>query len=172
MEVSMNTATAKQAIKQCFQSLTDEQLQQYHLNHDYFTGRPLEKPQVPHNRVNIDPSIQKKQRNLSRLNEVLYPTPTLGSVMGDALAALKLISEDSKLTEAVLLKKPSEGLVDRAKSWFDQYQINGLESLLPEQADQLSEANLTVIKRAFSHNTVLTQNVCMLSPFWLRSPLE
>ncbi|WP_158278920.1 PcfJ domain-containing protein [Leucothrix arctica] len=168
----MNTATAKQAIKQCFQSLTDEQLQQYHLNHDYFTGRPLGKPQVPHNRVEVDPSIQKKQRNLSRLNEVLYPTPTLGSVMGDALAALKLVPEKSISTDTVLLKKPSEGLVDRAKSWFDQYQVDGLESLLPAQADQLTEMNLAVIKRAFSHNTVLIQNVCMLSPFWLRSPLE
>lgn len=168
----MNTAAAKQTIKQCFQTLTDEQLQQYHLNHDYFTGRPLAKPQKPYSRADIiDPAVQKKQRNLNRLNEVLYPAPTLGSVLGDTLAALKLTPE---VAEPVIasLEKPSEDLVNRAKNWFDKFQADGLECLLPAQSDQLTDANLAVIKGAFSRNTILIQNVCMLSPFWIRSPLE
>ena len=173
MEVSMNTAVAKQTIKQCFQALNDEQLQDYHLNHDYFTGRPLAKPQVPRdNRYAVDASVLKKQQNLSRLNEVLYPAPTLGSVLGESLAALKLKKEVLGPVKAVRLEKPSEDLVNRAKNWFDQYQENGLESLLPAQSDQLSEANLAVIKGAFCRNTILIQNVCMLSPFWIRSPLD
>ena len=169
----MNTAAAKQTIKQCFQTLTDEQLQQYHLNHDYFTGRPLATPQKPYSRADIiDPAVQKKQRNLSRLNEVLYPAPTLGSVLGDTLAALKLTPEVADPADIVPLEKPSEDLVNRAKSWFDKYQDDGLECLLPAQSNQLTEANVAVIKRAFSRNTILIQNVCMLSPFWIRSPLE
>jgi len=169
----MNTAVAKQTIKQCFQTLTDKQLQDYHLNHDYFTGRPLAAPQVPRDYADTaDASTQKKQRNLSRLNEVLYPTPTLGSVLGESLAALKLNTTAAKTTDIATLDKPSEDLVNRAKNWFDKFQTSGLESLLPAQSAQLVEANLAVIKRAFSRNTVLIQNVCMLSPFWMRSPLE
>ena len=166
----MSAAATKQTIKQCFQTLTDEQLQHYHLTHDYFTGRELPKPQTrPSSEVDV--SIQKKQRNLSRLNDVLCPTPTLGSVLGDTLAALKLTPEAEVSVDVTGLEKPSEDLVKRAKRWFDIYQADGLESLLPEQSAQLTEANLTVIKRAFSRNTVLIQNVCMLSSFWIRSPL-
>ena len=168
----MNTAVAKQTMKACFQTLTDEQLQQYHLNHDYFTGRPLATPQVPSDYENtVDASTQQKQRNLSRLNDVLYPAPTLGSVMGDALAALK-IKPENDAPECIVLEKPSEDLVNRAKQWFDQYQEDGLESLLPAQATLLTDANLAVIKQGFSRNTILIQNVCMLAPFWIRSPLD
>ena len=169
----MNTAAAKQAIKDCFQTLTDEQLQHYHLNHDYFTRRPLASPQMPRNGEDVvDVSVQKKQRNLSRLNEILYPTPTLGSVIGDSLAALKLTPEAIESVQVAPFEKPSEDLVNRVKIWFDKYQVDGLDSLLPTQAGQLNAMNLAVIKRAFSRNTILIQNVCMLSPFWIRSPLE
>ncbi|MGB1311060.1 MAG: PcfJ domain-containing protein [Leucothrix sp.] len=168
----MNTAAAKQTIKECFQTLTDEQLQQYHLTHDYFTGRPLATPQVPRDDSTVDASTQQNQRNLSRLNEVLYPTPTLGCLLGDSLAALTFGSKTTGPKPTARLEKPSEDLVNRAKQWFDQYQDDGLESLLPAQSAQLSDANLAVIKQAFSRNTVLIQNVCMLSPFWIRSPLD
>jgi len=169
----MNTATAKQTIKQCFQTLTDEQLQQYHLNHDYFTGRPLATPQLPRSYEDrVDAATQKKQRNLSRWNEVLYPAPTLGCVLGDVLAELKLSTDVAEPTEPTTLEKPSEDLVNRAKNWFDKYQADGLESLLPAQSAQLTEANLAIIKRAFSRDTVLIQNACMLSPFWIRNPLD
>ena len=169
----MNTTAAKQTIKQCFQTLTDEQLQQYHLNHDYFTGRPLATPQSPRSyEETVDAATQKKQRNLSRLNEVLYPAPTLGCVLGDVLAGLKLTPEVAEPAESMSLEKPSEDLVNRAKNWFDKYQADGLESVLPAQSAQLSDANLAVIKRAFSRDTVLIQNACMLSPFWVRSPLD
>ena len=169
----MNTAAAKQTIKQCFQTLTDEQLQQYHLNHDYFTGRPLAKPQVArsYNEI-VDAATLQKQRNLSSLNDVLYPTPTLGRVLGDAFSELKPNPRTLKPAEVLVLEKPSEDLVNRVKKWFEKYQEDGLESLLPEQASQLSDANIAVIKRAFSRNTILIQNVCMLSPFWIRSPQD
>ena len=169
----MNAAAAKQTIKQCFQTLTDEQLQNYHLNHDYFTGRPLTVPQLPRSYAEpVDENTQKKQRNLNRLNDVLYPTPKLGDVLGDALAALKVNPETPESFDTSDLEKPSEDLVNRAKHWFDRYQTDGLESLLPAQSSQLSEANLDVIKGAFCRNTILIQNVCMLSPFWIRSPLD
>ena len=169
----MNTAAAKQTIKQCFQTLTDEQLHQYHLTHDYFSGRPLSKSQMSSGREEvIDMAAQKRQRNLDSLNELLYPTPTLGSVLGDSLAALKLTPEVSRIVVNASLKKPSEDLVNRAKNWFTQYQNEGLSALLPAQAEQLSEANVAIVKRGFSRNTVLIQNVCMLSPFWIRSPQD
>ena len=169
----MNTAAAKQTIKQCFQTLTDEQLQQYHLTHDYFSGRPLAHKQSPHGRQEVvDIAAQKRQRNLDSLNELLYPTPTLGSVLGDSLAALKLTPDVSPAAANVHLEKPSEDLVNRAKRWFTQYQDEGLSALLPAQSHQLSEANLAIIKRGFSRNTVMIQNVCMLSPFWIRSPQD
>ena len=169
----MNTAAAKQTIKQCFQTLTDEQLQQYHLNHDYFTGRPLAKPQVPRSyNEAMDASTLKKQRNLNSLNDVLYPTPTLGSALAESFAALKISTKAPETAEAMPLEKPSEDLLNRAKQWFERYLADGLESLLPAQANQLSDANIAVIKRAFSRNTILIQNVCMLSPFWIRSPQE
>jgi hypothetical protein len=66
MEVSMNSEVAKQTIKKCFQTLADEQLQQYHLTHDYFTGRRLNANQLPRmSESDVDAAIQKKQRNLS-----------------------------------------------------------------------------------------------------------
>ncbi|WP_181389551.1 PcfJ domain-containing protein [Leucothrix pacifica] len=167
----MNAAAAKQTIKQHFQSLNDEQLQQYHINHDYFTGRPLSQPMMPRDRE-VSAEIVKKQRNLKRMNEVLYPAPTLGSVLGDALAGLQLSDEPNNNVQSAILEKPSEDLVKRAKRWFNQYIQEGLASLLTTQSGRLTDANLAVIKRAFSHNTVLIQNVCSLSAFWIRSPLE
>lgn len=169
----MNTAVAKQAMKQCFQTLTDEKLQQYHLTHDYFTGRPLTERQMQYRQEKIvDPAVQKKQRNLSSLNEVLYPAPTLGSVLGDSLASLKSSFASEETTQMSVLEKPSEDLVNRAKAWYDKFLSEGLESLLPEQSHQLSDANIAVVKRAFSRNTILIQNVCMLSAFWVRSPQD
>ena len=167
----MNTAVAKQTIKECFQTLTDEELQNYHLSHDYFTGRPLATPWVPRGDNVADASIQRKQRNLKRLNEVLYPTPTLGSVLGQSLAGLKLSSAEVAAKQTVF-EKPSKDLLNRVEEWFDQFQIDELESLLPAQSALLTDANLAVIKQGFSTNTVLIQNVCMLSPFWIRSPLD
>jgi len=152
----MNAAVAKLTIKQHLQNITDEQLQSYHLTHDYFTGRPLAKPIKPRAYVE-SVEVQKKRRDLSRMNEVLYPTPTLGDVLGDALANLKHSSDVSQTAKIVPLEKPSEDLVNRAKSWFAQYQAEGLESLLPAQSASLTEANLEVIKRVFSYNTVLTK---------------
>jgi hypothetical protein len=173
MEVSMNSAVAKQTIKKCFQTLTDEQLQQYHLTHDYFTGRRLNANQLPRmSESDVDAAIQKKQRNLSCLNEVLYPTPTLGSVLGDALAALQRKPAVAESVASRAFEKPSEDLLNRVTRWFDQYQAEGLESLLSAQSRQLTEANIAVIKRAFSRNTILIQNACMLSEFWIRSPQD
>lgn len=169
----MNSAVAKQTIKKCFQTLTDEQLQQYHLTHDYFTGRRLNANQLPRmSESDVDAAIQKKQRNLSCLNEVLYPTPTLGSVLGDALAALQRKPVVAESAASRAFEKPSEDLLNRVTRWFDQYQAEGLESLLSAQSRQLTEANIAVIKRAFSRNTILIQNACMLSEFWIRSPQD
>lgn len=169
----MNTAAAKQTIKQHFQALKDEQLQQYHLTHDCFTGRPFpahQLPRVPEHVVDV--VVQKRQRDLDSLNKVLCPTPTLGSVLGESLAALRLKPEATESTDVIPLEKPSEDLLNRATNWFDKYQAEGLESLLPEQSRQLTEANIALIKRVFSHNTLLIQNVCMLSAFWIRNPLD
>jgi len=167
----MNAAVAKLTLKQHFQSQTDEQLQQYHLTHDYFTGRPLAEPIKPRSyEENAD--VQQKRRNLDRMNEVLYPAPTLASVLGDALTGLKLVSETQKVESVDVFEKQSECLVNRAKACFAQYEKGGLESLLSAQSSLLTEANLAIIKQVFSHNTVLTQNVCTLSDFWIRSPLD
>lgn len=169
----MNTAAAKQTIKQHIQTLKDEQLQQYHLTHDCFTGRPFAAhrlPQLPEHTV--DTAIQKKQRDIDSLNKVLHPAPTLGSVLGDALAVLKPAPVIPDATDATQAEKPSADLLNRARHWFDQYRTKGLESLLPEQSCQLSEANIALIKKAFSRNTLLIQNVCILSAFWIRSPLD
>lgn len=171
----MNATAAKQTIKQHFQALTDEQLQQYHLTHDCFTGRPLAEPMMPR-QYEESAEVQQKCRDLDRVNEVLYPAPTLGSVLGDALA--NVLSGDKSGSGLVtdeqraIFVKPSEDLLKRAKDWFAQYQAEGLESLLSSQSVLLSDPNLEVIKRGFSHNTVLIQNVCSLSEFWIRSPLD
>lgn len=169
----MNAAATEQTIEQHFQALKDEQLQQYHLTHDCFTGRPFAAdrlPKVPEHIV--DAVVQKKQRDLDSLNKVLCPAPTLGSVLGDSLAGLKLKSATPEAVNSMPPEKPSEDLLHRATSWFDTYRTEGLEVLLPEQSQQLTEANIAVIKRVFSHNTLLIRNVCMLSAFWVRSPLD
>ncbi len=169
----MNAAVAKQTVKQHFQALTDEQRHQYHLTHDCFTGRPLAVAELSSgSAATEDPVLQKQQRDLDCLNAILYPAPTLGNVLGDALAALKLQSQPKESVESTPLVKPSEDLVKRAGRWFDQYCAGGLAALLPAQSDQLTAANMAVIKRAFAHNTVLLRNVCMLSAFWIRSPLD
>lgn len=169
----MSAAATEKTMSQYFQALKDEQLQQYHLTHDCFTGRPFpahQLPKVPEHTV--DAAVLKKQRDLDSLSEVLYPTPTLGSVLGDSLAALKPKPEPQKSTDVIALKKPSADLLHRATNWFDKYQAEGLETLLPEQSQQLTEANIALIKKVFSHNTLLIQNVCILSAFWIRSPLD
>lgn len=169
----MNTVAAKQKIKECFQTLKDEQLQQYHLTHDYFSGRPLDKSPLPLNDdAHIDVAAQNRQRDLDVLNEVLYPAPTLSSVLGESLAALKINSDVSPAAQTSSLAKPSEDLVNRAKNWFSQYQKDGLVTLLPAQSNQLSEANIAVVKRGFSSNTIRVQNACMLAAFWIRDPQD
>lgn len=169
----MNTAAAKQTIKQCFQTLADEQLQQYHLTHDYFSGRALAESQMPRlDETQVDVTAQKRQRYLNSLNEVLYPTPTLGSVLGDSLAALQPASSMLDDEQTATLEKPSEDLVNRSKRWFALYQADDDRALLTAQSSRLNDANLAVLKRGFSRNTILIQNACMLSEFWIRSPLD
>lgn len=168
----MNTAVAKPTIQQCIQALKDEQRRQYHLTHDCFTGRRLTTPYELNDEPEVDAKTQKQQRDLDSLNAILYPTPKLGQVLSDSLAGLKLKPVNAAPIAAETLAKPSQDLLQRATHWFDQYCADGLATLLPAQSAQLSEANIAVVKRAFGHNSVLIQNVCMLSAFWLRSPLD
>ncbi|MGB1256377.1 MAG: PcfJ domain-containing protein [Thiolinea sp.] len=169
----MNTAVAKHTMKRCIQTLKDEQRRQYHLTHDCFTGRPLTEWQLSRqHEETTDAVTQKRQQDLACLNRILYPTPTLGSVFGESLTTLKQQPETPEPNLSAPFTRPSEDLVNRAIHWFDQYRTVGLSALLPDQAQQLTERNIAIIKRAFAPDTVLIQNACLLSAFWIRSPLD
>ena len=170
MVSEMNKQTAQETIKQCFQTLNEQQLREYHLTHDYWTGKPLTAEQRrPDVEEVTDPSVVKKQRNLQCLNELLHPAPTLGSVMAETLSALLF---ETQKTEVALLQKPSEDLMMRVKDWYDCFIADGLDAILPKQSTKLTVSNIDFIKQACAHSTVLAQNICMLAAFWVRSPTE
>ena len=127
----MNTAVAKPTIQQCIQALKDEQRRQYHLTHDCFTGRQFATPYVLDDEPVVDAKTQKQQRDLDSLNAILYPTPKLGEVLSDSLAALKLQPANDAPVTSAPLAKPSQDLLQRATNWFDQYCADGLATLLP-----------------------------------------
>ena len=123
----MKQSTVKEIIKKRSQAMADADLRQYHKDHHYYNGKLMTKKYQPREKA-VDPEIEKDKDGLSCLNTLLYPAPTLGSVMGSVLSSLVVAGKSNKA--ASRLEKPSTDLLNRIKQCYENYCTRGLAPLV------------------------------------------
>lgn len=161
----MRTSVARERIKNHFRALNQAQTQAYHLTHNPYDHKPLASPYT-HQSRSITLEDEVCQRDFDYLNELLYPQPTLGSL----LQGLIIASKETKEQTCTHYTKPSTALIHRLFDWYDHYRYQGFSERLKQQENQLVAHNIEIIKQAYPNHAVMVQNICILSAFWIRSP--
>lgn len=162
----MKTNVARAIIKDHFRALNQTQMQEYHLTHNDYNRKPLATPYSHQSRtMNLEDEIC--QKDFDYLNELLYPQPTLSSL----LQGLVTVSETTKKPAPQNQhEKPSLALIQHLTDWYDHYFYQGFSGLLKQQSEKLAAHNIEIIKQAYPNQAVMVQNICILSAFWIRSP--
>lgn len=166
----MRTREIREMIKSRYRQIAEEQTRDYHLTHDYYNGRTLPKP-CEINTAERDPDEEIAKRDHAYLNELLSPKPTLGNAFAEVLTGFD--AENSSLhdlenRETTL--KPAEDLLLRMTEWYQRYTSESLVSLLENNEDRLSSANIRALQAAYPNDPVIVKNIIIFAEFWLRSP--
>ena len=165
----MKPLSAKELIKNHNRKIAEEQLREYHLTHNYYNGKAFVTP-YERKECELDREDMIAKKDQAYLDELLYPQPTLGDTFASSLSALILTpAKVTKQGDGII--KASEDLMQRITNWYDRYLADGLSELLEEQSHVLSSENIEIIKEAYPDQIVVVKNICILSAFWIRSPL-
>lgn len=165
----MKTRDIREMIKSRYRQMTEEQTRDYHLTHDYYTGRALRTPyEIREVAINTAEEIAKKDH--AYLTELLSPKVTLGNVFGDVLQGGPCRDEELNADDTDNTLKPSEDLFLRLSTWYARYQNEGVAALLEEETAKLTTANIQALQTAYPDAPVMVQNICIFAAFWLRSP--
>ncbi len=169
----MKNLSLKEKLKGNLRMLQIEDVRQYHLTHDYYSGRKLNSNvQFDQAQNDIDHEVLVEKQDLDYINELLFPKPTIASVLADALSGFSVNTPKEEITHQIAIKKPSDELISRLQNYYELYLNKGLVALLPTQSEKLISKSVEVIKDAYPNNTIMVQNICILSEFWIRSPFN
>ena len=165
----MKNVSAKEMLKNHYRKMAEKEAREYHLTHNYYNGKPFKTRYEDQNET-VDPDEVIAKRDQDYLNTLLCPQPTLGHAFTASFTALSFPSEPAVEPVENKLEKPSKNLIRRMTAWYERYLSEGLALLLPEQSDHLSTKNIDIIQQAYPNKTIMVQNICILSAFWIRPP--
>lgn len=168
----MKNLSLKEMLQNNLRELQTNDVRQYHLTHDFYSGQKLNS-NYKFNQAQNDADHKRlvDQNDLDVINALLFPHPTMGSVFTEALTGFETSSRGEELPQAVI-KKSSVDLLDRLINYYEQYLESGLGLLLSTQSDRLDKKSIYIIQAAYPMNTIIVQNICILSEFWIRSPFS
>ena len=170
----MKTLSLQEKLKDNLRALQIDDVRQYHLTHDFYSGRKLNSNvRFDQAQNDSDCEVLVDKQDLDYINALLYPDPTIGSVFADALSGM--YKQKVFAHQIAINKKPSDELICRLKRYYELYLDKGLTALLPllpTQSGKLFSNSVEVIKAAYPNNTIMVQNICILSEFWIRSPFN
>lgn len=166
----MKTRQIKEMIKSRYRLIAEEQTRDYHLTHDYYTGRPLSTPYQHNYTAEVDAAEEIAKKDHAYLSELLSPKPTLGYALAAVLQDLSSHDDSIEQEPTGAALKPAEDLFKRIVNWYERYQHEGIAALLSDETSRLTTTNIRALQAAYPHDTAMVQNICIFAAFWLRSP--
>lgn len=167
----MKTISLKETLKNNLRKYQLDDARQYHLTHDYYSGRKLNSNCAFDQASNdAEHEVLVDQVDFEYINTLLFPQPTFGNAFTDALEGLIETKKENKTQ--MVITKPSDDLVSRLTHYYLEYLENGVSELMPNQSERLAENSINLIRGVYADNAIIVKNICILSEFWIRSPLD